>query len=114
MVADGTAILRRKNVHFCTRIRTTGETSPLSLIDLSQPIRNECNRPSKVLYRTARSTILGVWWVVMPRKTSLEPHSSSVLDYSESMSLYERESLAAEATLKAEREKKKPPKAPKS
>jgi hypothetical protein len=30
------------------------------------------------------------------------------------MSLYERESLAAEAVLKAEREKKNPPKAPKS
>jgi len=30
------------------------------------------------------------------------------------MSVYERESLAAEATLKAEREKKKPPKSPKS
>jgi hypothetical protein len=44
----------------------------------------------------------------MPRKTKPEPTSTRVLDYSETMSEYERESLAAEAQLKAERTK--PPK----
>jgi hypothetical protein len=50
----------------------------------------------------------------MPRKTKPEPHSPRVLDYSATMSEYERESLAAEAQLKAEREKKKQPKSPKA
>jgi hypothetical protein len=44
----------------------------------------------------------------MPRKTKAIPPSTRVLDYSETMSEYERESLAAEAKLKAEQ--KKPPK----
>jgi hypothetical protein len=61
-----------------------------------------------VRYRTAKITILVVAWVVMPRKTKPEPNSTRVLDYSETMSEYERESLAAEAQLKAERTK--PPK----
>jgi hypothetical protein len=47
-------------------------------------------------------------WVDMPRKTKPVASSTRVLDYSESMSLYERESLAAEAQIKAERTK--PPK----
>jgi hypothetical protein len=41
----------------------------------------------------------------MPRKTKAEPDSSRVLDYPATMSEYERESLAAEAQLKAERTK---------
>jgi len=49
----------------------------------------------------------------MPRKLQVKPHSTRVLDYSAAMSEYERESLAAEAQLKAER-KQKPPKFPKA
>jgi len=45
----------------------------------------------------------------MPIKPSVKPDSPSVLDYPDTMSQYERESLAAEAKLKAEREKKKQP-----
>jgi len=41
----------------------------------------------------------------MPRKTKVEPDSPRVLDYPATMSEYERESLAAEAQLKAERTK---------
>jgi hypothetical protein len=48
----------------------------------------------------------------MPKKTKIESNSTRVLDYSENLSAYERESLAAEATLKAEREREK--KAPKA
>jgi hypothetical protein len=44
----------------------------------------------------------------VPRKTKLEQDSTRALDYPETMSQYERESLAAEAQLKAER--KQPPK----
>jgi hypothetical protein len=43
----------------------------------------------------------------MPRKSAIKPHSPRVLDYSATMSEYERESLAAEAKLKAVRKKKK-------
>jgi hypothetical protein len=40
----------------------------------------------------------------MPRKTpAIKPYSTSILDYPESMSLYERESCVAEAKLAAER-----------
>jgi hypothetical protein len=39
----------------------------------------------------------------MRRKIKPTPNSTRVLDYPESMSEYERESLAAEAHLKAER-----------
>jgi hypothetical protein len=47
----------------------------------------------------------------MPRKASvIKPHSTNVLDYPCTMSGFERESLAAEAKLKAEQEKQKPPK----
>jgi hypothetical protein len=46
----------------------------------------------------------------MTRKKTVKPDSTRFLDYPASLSEYERESLAAEATLKAEREKKKPPK----
>jgi hypothetical protein len=44
----------------------------------------------------------------MPRKTKPVADSTRVLDYPATMSEYERESLAAEAKLKAKREKKKP------
>jgi len=43
----------------------------------------------------------------MPRKSKLKPDSTRPQDYPCTMSGYERESLAAEATLKAERKKKK-------
>jgi hypothetical protein len=42
----------------------------------------------------------------MLRKTKPEPTSTDVLDYPATMSEYERESLAAEAKLKAERKKR--------
>jgi hypothetical protein len=46
----------------------------------------------------------------MIRKTpAIKPHSTNILDYSVTMSQYERESLVAEAKLKAERKKKKLP-----
>jgi len=49
--------------------------------------------------------------IAMPRKPSvMMPYSTNVLDYPCTMSGFERESLAAEAKLKAEREKQKPPK----
>jgi hypothetical protein len=41
----------------------------------------------------------------MPRKTKPEPYSTRVLNYPDTMSEYERESLAAEAQLKSERKK---------
>jgi hypothetical protein len=44
------------------------------------------------------------------KKRTLKPYSTNVLDYPCTMSGFERESLAAEAKLKAEREKQKPPK----
>jgi hypothetical protein len=40
----------------------------------------------------------------------ITPNSTNILDYPCMMSLYEKESLAAEAKLKAEREKQKLPK----
>jgi hypothetical protein len=40
----------------------------------------------------------------------IKPNSTNILDYPCMMSMYEKESLAAEAKLKAEREKQKPPK----
>jgi len=46
----------------------------------------------------------------MAKKKASQPLSTNVLDYPESMSMYERESLAAEARLAAEREIKKRPK----
>jgi hypothetical protein len=39
------------------------------------------------------------------KKRTLIPYSTNVLDYPCTMSMYEKESLAAEAKLKAEREK---------
>jgi hypothetical protein len=42
----------------------------------------------------------------MPGKPRIKPSSTRVQDYSSMMSGYERESLAAEAKLKAERKKK--------
>jgi hypothetical protein len=42
----------------------------------------------------------------MPRKSQIKPHSTRVLDYSATMSQYEIESLAAEATLAAEKKRK--------
>jgi hypothetical protein len=45
----------------------------------------------------------------MPRKPRVaKPLYTNILDYPSTMSIYERESLAAEAKLKAEREKRKP------
>jgi len=44
----------------------------------------------------------------MPIKPPVKPDSPSILDYPETLSQYERESLAAEAKLKAEREKPSP------
>jgi hypothetical protein len=47
----------------------------------------------------------------MPRTPSaVKPYSTNVLDYPSTMSGFEKESLAAEAKLRVEREKKKPPK----
>jgi hypothetical protein len=46
----------------------------------------------------------------MAKKKAGLPPSPNILDYSDSMSLYERESLAAEAKLAAERKIKKRPK----
>jgi hypothetical protein len=46
----------------------------------------------------------------MPRKSQGTQDSTRVLDYPETMSQYERESLAAEATISAERRKEKPTK----
>ena len=46
----------------------------------------------------------------MAQKIRMKPHSTNILDYPSNMSMYERESLAAEARLKAE---KKPTKRPK-
>jgi hypothetical protein len=43
-------------------------------------------------------------------KPAVKPHSTNVLDYPCTMSGFERESLAAEAKINAEREKQKPPK----
>jgi hypothetical protein len=46
--------------------------------------------------------------IAMQRKPSvMKPHSTNVLDYPCVMSGFERESLAAEAKLKAERKEKK-------
>jgi len=39
----------------------------------------------------------------MPTKLRMKPDSSSILDYPDALSQYERESLAAEAKLKADR-----------
>jgi hypothetical protein len=54
----------------------------------------------------------------MPRKnrpkTRPKAHSTNILDYPNGMPMYEKESLAAEAKLKAERKKKKPRKARKA
>jgi hypothetical protein len=44
------------------------------------------------------------------KKAGHAPSSRNILDYPDSMSLYERESLAAEAKLAAERKIKKGPK----
>jgi hypothetical protein len=46
----------------------------------------------------------------MVKKKAGHAPSSNILDYPDSMSLYERESLAAEAKLAAERKIKKRPK----
>jgi len=46
----------------------------------------------------------------MAKKKAGLPRSPNVLDYPDSMSLYERESLAAEAKLAAERKIKNRPK----
>jgi hypothetical protein len=46
----------------------------------------------------------------MAKKKAVQLPCSHVLDYPESMAIYERESLAAEARLAAERKIKKQPK----
>jgi hypothetical protein len=43
----------------------------------------------------------------MPRKPKVKAHSVRILDYSSTMSQYEIESLAAEATLAAEKKRKR-------
>jgi hypothetical protein len=43
-------------------------------------------------------------------KPAVKPHSTNVLDYPCTMSGFEKESLAAEAKIVAERRKQKPPK----
>jgi hypothetical protein len=48
----------------------------------------------------------------MTKKKAGPPPSPNILDYSDSMSLYERESRAAEAKLAADRKIKKRPKPP--
>jgi hypothetical protein len=49
----------------------------------------------------------------MSRKTRTKAYSTNILDYHSNLSMYEKDSLASEAKLKAEREKKKPSKSPK-
>ena len=58
----------------------------------------------------------GILVTIMPRKMpGIMPHRSTpIQDYPASISMYERESLAAEAKLKAERKKKKGAKIPQS
>ena len=48
------------------------------------------------------------------KKRPVELPSTHVLDYPETLSAFERESLAADAMLKAEREEKKQPKSRKT
>jgi len=43
----------------------------------------------------------------MPRKLRVKPHSTRILDYSSTMSQYEIESLAGEATLASEKKRKR-------
>jgi hypothetical protein len=65
----------------------------------------------KVRQGTDRHVVPGLYFVTfMAKKTAAQPLSTNLLDYPESMSLYERESLVAEARLAAEREIKKRPK----
>jgi hypothetical protein len=47
----------------------------------------------------------------MPRKTRVRPYSTNILDYPSYLSMQEKEHLVAKAILKAERDKKGPPKA---
>jgi hypothetical protein len=49
-------------------------------------------------------------FIRMTKKKADELPATRILDYPDSMSQYERESLAAEARLAAERKIKKPPK----
>ncbi|MHB8216038.1 MAG: hypothetical protein ACYDDS_08150 [Candidatus Sulfotelmatobacter sp.] len=44
----------------------------------------------------------------MRRKTRTKAHSTNILDYHSNLSMYEKDSLASEAKLKAERENEKP------
>jgi hypothetical protein len=46
----------------------------------------------------------------MTRKTRTKAHSTNILDYSSRLSMYEKDSLAAEAKLVAERKAQKQPK----
>ena len=43
----------------------------------------------------------------MLQKTRTKPHSTNILDYPINMSMYEKESLASEATIAADRKKEK-------
>jgi hypothetical protein len=64
-----------------------------------------------VRYRTAKRIPLEYREADMPRKSPrIKAYSTRVDDYPAMMSGFERESLAAEAKLKVEREKKKPSK----
>ena len=53
---------------------------------------------------------LGLFLIHDGEKKTGQPSSPNILDYPDSMSLYERESLAAEAKLAAEKKIKKRPK----
>jgi hypothetical protein len=46
----------------------------------------------------------------MPRKASTKPTSTNILDYPSNLSTFERDSLASEARLKAERKTETQPK----
>jgi len=43
----------------------------------------------------------------MPRKTRTKPHSTNILDYHSNLSTYEKDSLASEAMIAADRKKDK-------
>jgi hypothetical protein len=60
-----------------------------------------------VRYRAVKSPRLGVALLEMPRKTRTKPHSTNILDYPSNLSMYEKESLASEARIAADRKKDK-------
>jgi hypothetical protein len=60
-----------------------------------------------VRHRAAKSTRLEVTLLEMPRKTRTKAHSTNILDYPSNLSMYEKESLASEARIAADRKKDK-------